>query len=444
MRWLHAAVVAAALGVCGREAQADDAPTVVPSAPDVPKALTLDEALRIFHSKGLDLLIADAQVSSAEGDVHISRAVANPNFMVAAGPAFNYNGHDTPACPGCQQYELQWGVSDNGALMDAISGKRGLRIDVARAALKAARLQRVDAERVLGAAVKQAYVTVVLSKEALDFSVEVQAKMSETLRLSRLRYPSVITEGDLARIEVQKLEADQAVDNARAGLRQAQVALALLLGVRGPVPDFDIDAVPFKFVVPASLQATSEQELYARAIESRPDLKEALAQMERSELSVSLAERQRFPDISLFANYTQLGMGQNVGQPMNLIFGVSMNLPVFYQQKGEITKAKADRDAQALGRAKAMSVIASDVTNAYSAFVASRDLVQRMEGGLLDRAETAEKIIGIQYRNGSVAMMDFLDAERTYIATKVEYFQDLDAYWTAVYQLEQAVGTELK
>ena len=40
--------------------------------------------------------------------------------------------------------------------------------------------------------------------------------------------------------------------------------------------------------------------------------------------------------------------------------------------------------------------------------------------------------------------MDFLDAQRTYIATNREYLQDLSGYWTAIYQLEQAIGTELQ
>ena len=39
---------------------------------------------------------------------------------------------------------------------------------------------------------------------------------------------------------------------------------------------------------------------------------------------------------------------------------------------------------------------------------------------------------------------DFLDSLRTYIATRQEYLNDLGAYWTAVFQLEQAVNTELR
>ena len=48
------------------------------------------------------------------------------------------------------------------------------------------------------------------------------------------------------------------------------------------------------------------------------------------------------------------------------------------------------------------------------------------------------------YRKGAASLLDFLDAERTYIATNLEYRQDLAAYWDAVYQLEQATAVKLR
>ena len=46
------------------------------------------------------------------------------------------------------------------------------------------------------------------------------------------------------------------------------------------------------------------------------------------------------------------------------------------------------------------------------------------------------------YRKGAASLLEFLDAERTYIATNLEYLTDLTQYWTALFQLEQAVGVE--
>jgi outer membrane protein, heavy metal efflux system len=45
------------------------------------------------------------------------------------------------------------------------------------------------------------------------------------------------------------------------------------------------------------------------------------------------------------------------------------------------------------------------------------------------------------YRRGAAALLDFLDAERSYRATQLAYRQAVAAYLTALEQLRQAVGT---
>jgi outer membrane protein TolC len=80
-----------------------------------------------------------------------------------------------------------------------------------------------------------------------------------------------------------------------------------------------------------------------------------------------------------------------------------------------------------------------------------KKLVVRMETGepeskvrpILESAKVALDITRLQYEKGAASLSDFLLALQTYIATKIEYFADLTSYWTAVYQLEQAVATEL-
>jgi cobalt-zinc-cadmium efflux system outer membrane protein len=67
-----------------------------------------------------------------------------------------------------------------------------------------------------------------------------------------------------------------------------------------------------------------------------------------------------------------------------------------------------------------------------------------MEDRLLERAKRARDLVSFQYQKGAASLLEFLDAQRTYIATNIEYLQDLTAYWTAVYKLEQAVGMELR
>jgi outer membrane protein, heavy metal efflux system len=69
-----------------------------------------------------------------------------------------------------------------------------------------------------------------------------------------------------------------------------------------------------------------------------------------------------------------------------------------------------------------------------------------MEGvdGLLDAAKKAFEITSLQYDKGAASLTDYLDAYRTFVATQTEQYADLTNYWTAVYQVEQAVGMEIR
>ena len=44
----------------------------------------------------------------------------------------------------------------------------------------------------------------------------------------------------------------------------------------------------------------------------------------------------------------------------------------------------------------------------------------------------------------TLALTDFLDAQRSFISTNLEYRQHVNDYWTAIYQLEMAVGEDLR
>jgi cobalt-zinc-cadmium efflux system outer membrane protein len=437
----------------------------LPAPADLPQSLSLDDALRIFRARGFGILLADAAVVSAQGVERAAQYIPNPSLGLGYGRALGYDpsqvgapspvvtnsgastNYQVPAspCSGCSANQYTISLSDQAAIEDSVAGKRSLRIKVAHAALEAAKLSRADAERTLGLQVKSAYLQVVQTQAAYEFAKDVQQAMKHELDLNRERLTAgKINDGDFERIRQTALESQQGVDTAFQNERQAKVALAFLLGVRGRVPEFDIDKTTLKFSVPAAMTNATAEGLVRDAITKRPDLASLGYQEERAKASIELAKRLRFPDIAVALQYTQTGSGQSAIQPPTIGVTLTGNLPVFYQQQGEILQAQADLATQRLTRGQTTAQVVSDVETAYAAYLGTRTLVERMESVLLASARRAMDITKIQWLAGKANLTDYLDARQAFIQTNVEYIGDLTNYWTAVAQLESAVGTELR
>jgi cobalt-zinc-cadmium efflux system outer membrane protein len=472
-------LVVVAGGLAAGVARADGP---VPPSTELPQTLTLDEALRIFRTRGLELLIADANVRMAEGQIKIAGAVPNPVLGASWAKSFTFTQND-PSCgwggegsaaygPGtgganyskCSPWAWNVSVSDSAAIEDTLSGKRDLRLKVARNALAAAKMSRVDAERTISFQVKAAYLQVAQATLAHKFAKDVadsNVTLLEKVRIWLANGKSGITDADVARMETQKSESDQALDTSGQVLRQTRVALAFLLGARGEVPNFDVDTHVLDYAVPPGLADTTEVGLLRSAFTHRPDLIAAGYSVYSAEAALALVKRQKFPDIALSLGYTGGGLGAAsyggsgtngpIAAPM-VSFGVSGPIPVFYQLQGETRQAEATVDTNALQHALTTKQVVSDVDTAYSAVLTTQKLVYRMEKGepdakvrpILESAKVALDITRFQWERGAASLTDFLLALQTYIATKVEYYGDLTTYWTAVYQLEEAVGTELR
>lgn len=408
--------------------------------PALPPMLTQAQALEIFHHRGYDLLVAQANVDQAAGNLIAQGAVPNPGLNLSLGKSF-LCGEPTSCA------NLAWGVgvSDNNAISNFVVGKTQLKKSVAQAALDAAKLSKNDSLRTLDFQVKSAFVQVLLAQAQLDNAKETRTSNEKTQSLMKKRYElGAMSDADLATIDVAALEAAQAEDQAVQALRAAKVALAFLLGFRQHVPDFQVEVKELDYTVPPNLAHAAPESLLGDALTQRPDLLSQAKQEQSAQQAVELAYRQRWPDFGLGISYAGEGQGADAVSPPTISLNLSFNLPIFYLQQGEIQMAQATLHSQTALHRKAEAQVVSDVESAWAQLVSARALVERMHAGLLDRAKTARDLIQVQYEKGAASLLDFLNAQRTYTATRTEYAGDLASYWTAVAQLEEATAKELR
>ncbi len=402
------------------------------------ESLSLADAVALARTRGFDILLASASVHAAEAEVRVAGQTPNP--MLTAGPSRRVDCF-SGSCPGA------WGMfatlSDQGLIEGAITRKRGFREDVAKRALDAARFGRANAERVVVAQLKVQYVQTAAAQARVELTRDVAASLQKSVEVNRVRYPRVIDEGQLARVEQEAMRAQQEVDLALRQVRQEQIDLSLMLGTTGPIPELVVDRKVLEFRVPEELATLDKTALLQIAMESRPDRKQAVAQVAQQEAAVALAKRQRVPDMSLLVQYQQQGTGDNAPSPPTLSVGLGLPLPLFYQQQGEIGRAEAERQGALVSRRRLESLVAADLESAVNTFGTARRIVERYESALLERAKRARDITQVQFNAGSATLTDLLDAQRSWVQVNSGYYTELVNYWTAVFLLEQAVGKEL-
>jgi cobalt-zinc-cadmium efflux system outer membrane protein len=425
-----------------RSAATADRPDAIPSGVVVPAKLTLGAATELFRTKGLDLLIADTTVETAHGALLIARGFTNPSISVGAGASLGY----TPNLPGASAVTWSVNVSDQACLAQIIFGKHGLNVKVARWAYEAAKMDRLDTQRTLEGGMKQQFAQTALAKVSIDYAKE-NRQFSATIfdLVTRKFSAGAVSDADLAAAETDLLETEQAIAMAENTYYQNKVTLAFLLGSRTIASDYDLDNEFLKSKVSESVETpTARADLTREAFERRPDLK-SIEYNRRSALdALALARRQRIPDIALWANYSMEGTGNNALSPPTLTAGVSLTLPLFYQQQGEIKQAEANLRLQDVSRATRESQVANDLEGGRAALQFAKDRLDRLESRLLKRAQDSRDLVKIQYEHGAAALIDLLFAERQFIQTEQEYLQAQTDYWTAAFQIEQALGRELR
>ena len=143
------------------------------------------------------------------------------------------------------------------------------------------------------------------------------------------------------------------------------------------------------------------------------------------------------PDYTLAAEYRR----QQVNAKSNsLTLTVSMPLPIFDKNQGEIARSRQEQ-AQAGLRVRAQELqVAADVETARSQFEAARQLVESIEGMLLGEARDVRDTTDFAYRSGEATLLELLDAQRAFNETIQAYNDTRAEYAQSLYLLDAVCG----
>lgn len=397
----------------------------------VPEGVTLSEALELLDKQNPDTLAARLQIAQAEAARLAARLYANPTLSVDTDDL--PLGRTTP--PG-----LSVGQTIGAAVrLDqplVMWGKRRLRIEGAEFGVAAAKEQERDVLRQLRSAVKDAFYGVLHDVRLLKFTSANRARYQKIVEINERRFRG----GDISEVEFRKIELENLKrlteeEEARRTLVERRQLLGRLIGGERGVaatgtlsaPDVEVD----------------NAQVLNLAMENRPDLVALRRARDQAEIALTLARRERYPDVTVGLDYTHSQFVISGDNRNSLGLGFSVPLPLLNQNQAEIAKAEigvrqADTDLKRL-----RLDIAQEVTDAAERYQSARRLWHTFESGYLDHAKLTVDAAEKSYRVGSASLLELLDAERTYTSTQTDYLDTVFAVRSSLHALEKAVGKDL-
>jgi cobalt-zinc-cadmium efflux system outer membrane protein len=330
-------------------------------------------------------------------------------------------------------------------------GKRELRSEQADLNMKAAEAQVQDALRQQLFQLRQAFFTAVLARENLRVAKENLDHFDRTENLLFIQVKEGYSAGvDLKRIQLQQVLFHRDVATAGQGFQQAVRDVLNLIG-QGDAPSaanstqlttsspsqtgFPQDLIDGNLeIIPELLWI---EDLRRMALASRPDIKAAELNVEAADAGLKLAESQRVRDVVAGGQYSRTGSDNTVG----VVVGLPLKIgPRATAAIAQATSSKLQAEAQLrLVRTQALT----DVEKAFTAYQVSRDRLRLFTGGALATADDVRRIEEIAYRDGAKGLLDYLDAQRTYNQTLVDYNQTRFDFLMSLYQLEFATGSAI-
>ena len=173
----------------------------------------------------------------------------------------------------------------SGSYLHEREHKRELRRDSARGATAIASSTLDDQDRNLLFNLRSAFVSILHAKEIRQLAQDNLAYYDRVLEVNRTRQQAGdISEVDLGRLELQRVQYESDLQNAEVSLRTAKIQLLSLLNDRTPIEQFDVNG-KFDF----SEQMMPLEEFRTAALEARPDLKAALQAVDKSQTDHRLA-----------------------------------------------------------------------------------------------------------------------------------------------------------
>jgi len=392
------------------------------------RAFSLERLEELAVANNPTLVQAQAGIAAAVG--HRDQAGRHPN------PTISYAGGEISfKRPGDGSQHML--VLEQPILL---GGKRRYRTELAVRSEDQARIEaEAQLQRVL-TDVRLFFYRVLAADELLRLRGRLADLASEAVEVTgQLVNVGAAARPDLLESSVEARRAAVALSRARSQAAAARRQLAAVVGhqeveiarlqgdLEGKVPDLTYETVL--------------ADLYGRS----PELAFARMEILRAEALVRSVQAEGTPDLSLMA-----GVGWNTdrfeagleSRGWQGQIGVSLELPVFDHNQGEVASALAFKHFATSAIRRIELSIRSRVAGVFADYDSARSVVEVYQAEIIPAAEEAQALYSDSYERMAASYPQVLIAQRSLLEVRAEHVEGLDALWHAAVTMQGLLLTD--
>jgi outer membrane protein, heavy metal efflux system len=373
---------------------------------------------------------AVARTRAAQGARITAGALGNPVLSYQSDRASSAGG----TSPASHDHEIMTTVT----LPLEPLYQRGPHVSAADATVRAAEADADGVRQRTALDAADAYYRTALAQVGVATAHDLSAWLDTLVAYNRVRAAEGMTaEADLLRSQLERDRTAADATMQEVELARARSTLATFLGDprRIVLATIAVSDRPLSFDAALSEGASSP------ALALRPDLRAAQSRADAAGAAATGERTMIFRQLAATIG-TQRMMGTT-----SLVAGVSLPIPLFDVNRGEVRRASAVRDAAQFDLTAAERAASADVISAREVARLLTDRTTLLTGdganGFLARADEARRIALGAYREGAVPLLTVLDAARAWGDARMTFYRTLYAQHESVLALLAAQGIDL-
>ncbi len=380
--------------------------------------LTLHDAIAAAE-KSPQAHTGQDQVDAAHGLVRQAGLRPNPRIYLSS----------EDIRPGASDFSFPNNTEDYGYLgqLFELDGKRGRRLDLARANERRAESQRLLLEQQIAGRVAAAYWTAVVSGRVVKLLEGDMGSVDKMVRYHKERVDAGAMRGvDLLRMQIERDRLVIALGQAQRDAALTRIDLFRQMG----------RPVDSKLVLSDSIDTVTPIKTLtlAAVLGARADVAVAREGVSAAQADVKLQRSLAVPDLDLLGGYKR-----NSGA--DTIF-TSLQFPLAFRNRnqGEVERARASVHLAQDQLQQLELTVGADVLAAQEAYTREQDIVEKTLPEMRSHAEENLAIMSDAYRIGGVDLLRYIDAERTAVDVEVNALRTLAEFQQSALRLQFAYG----